>query len=149
MPRFCQNDRERAVGMVQAGMTHQAVANHFNVSRITISKLMIRRRQTGRTNDIPRNGRPRVTSQRQDRHIRLIHLWNFMITAADTATRTHSLANVRITGQTVRRRLRKSGHRARHKVVGPIIKQRHRTARPAWARTRRRWRASHLATHPF
>jgi hypothetical protein len=31
MPWLRQNDRERAVGMVQAGMIHQAVANHFNV----------------------------------------------------------------------------------------------------------------------
>jgi transposase len=54
------------VGMVQVGLTHQAVADHFNVSRITISRLMIRLRQTGRTNDRPRNGRPRVPSQRQD-----------------------------------------------------------------------------------
>ena len=51
MPRLRQKDHERAVGMVQAGMTHQAVAAHFNVSRITISRLMSRRRQTGRTND--------------------------------------------------------------------------------------------------
>ena len=29
MPRLRQNDRERAVGMVQAGMTHQAVADHL------------------------------------------------------------------------------------------------------------------------
>ena len=50
---ICQNDRERAVGMVQAGMTHQTVADHFNVSRITIARLMIRLRQTGRTNDRP------------------------------------------------------------------------------------------------
>ena len=59
--------------MVQAGMTHQAVADHFNVSRITISMLMIRLRQTGRTNDRPRNGSLRVTSQRQDRQLRLIY----------------------------------------------------------------------------
>jgi hypothetical protein len=39
--------------LVQAGMTHQAVADHFNVSRITFSMLMIRFRQTGRTNDRP------------------------------------------------------------------------------------------------
>jgi hypothetical protein len=42
-----------SVGMVKAGMTHQAVADHFNVSRVTISRLMIRLRQTGRTNDRP------------------------------------------------------------------------------------------------
>jgi hypothetical protein len=62
MPRLHQNDRERAVGMVQAGMTHQAVADYFNVSRITISRLMIRLRQTGRTKYRPRNGRIRITS---------------------------------------------------------------------------------------
>jgi transposase len=60
MPRLRQNDREQGVGMVQAGMTHQALADHFNVSRITIPMLMIRLRQTDRTNDKPHNGRPHV-----------------------------------------------------------------------------------------
>ena len=81
-----------------------------------------------------------MTSQRQDRHLRLIHLRNRMITAEDTARRTPGLGNVRISGQTVRKRLRESGFRARCPVVGPIFKQRHRTARLAWARSRRRWR---------
>ena len=61
------------------------------MSRITISRLMIRLRQTGRTNDRPRNGMPRVTSQRQDTHLRLR-----MITAEDTARGTPGLANVQI-----------------------------------------------------
>jgi hypothetical protein len=140
MPRLRQNDREREVGMVQAGMTHQAVVDHFNVSRITISRLMINLLQIGRTNGRPRNGRPRVTSQRQDRHLRLIHLWNCMITTEDSARRTPGLANVRISGQTVRRRLREYVLQARRPVVGPIIKQRHSSVRLAWARARRRWR---------
>jgi uncharacterized protein YerC len=50
MPRLRQNDRERSVGMIQAGKTHQAVADHFTVSTLTTSRLMIRLRQTGRTN---------------------------------------------------------------------------------------------------
>ena len=138
---------KRAVGMVQTAMTHQAVADHFNVSRITIFRLMIRLRQTGRTNDRPRNGRPRVASQRQNRQLRLIHLRNRMITAEDTVRRTPGLANVRISGQTVRRRLRESGLRARCPVVGPIFKQRHRTARLDWT-VSRRWRL-HTWQHIF
>ena len=67
---------------------------------------MIRLRQTGRTNNRPRNDRSRVTSQRQDTHLRLIHLRNRMITAEDTSRRTPGLANVRISGETVRRRRR-------------------------------------------
>jgi hypothetical protein len=47
--------------MGQAGMIHQAVRDHFDVSRITISRLMIRLRQTGRTNDRLWNDRPCVS----------------------------------------------------------------------------------------
>ena len=101
---------------------------------------MIRLRQTGRTNDRPCNGRQCLTSQQQDRHLHLIHLRNRMIMAEDTARRTSGLANIRIAGQTVRRRLGESGLRVRRPVVGPILKQRHRTVRLAWAHGHRRWR---------
>jgi hypothetical protein len=84
---------------------------------------MIRLRRIGRTNDRPRNGTARVTSKRQDRHVRLIHLRNRMITAEDTARRTPGLTNIRISGEIVRRRLRESGFRARRSVVGQIFKQ--------------------------
>ena len=98
MPRLGQNVREQAVAMIQAGTTHQAVADYFNVSRITISRLMIRIRKTGTTNDRPRSRRPYVTSPRQERHLCLINLRNRMLTADDTARRTPGLPNIRISG---------------------------------------------------
>ena len=52
MPQLRQNDRERAESLIPAGMTHRAVADHFNVS---ISRIMILLQQTGRTNDRPGN----------------------------------------------------------------------------------------------
>jgi len=109
-------------------MSRLSQNDHFNVSRITISMLMILLRQKGRTNDRHRNRRPCMTSQRQDRRLRLFHLWNRMITAEDNARRTPGLANLRISGQPVRRRLHESGLRAMRPVVGPILKQRHRIA---------------------
>ena len=69
-----------------------------------------------------------------------------MITAADTASGTPGLAKVRVLGQTIRRRLPESGLRAMRPVVTPILKQRHRTARLAWAS--RRWRL-HAWQHIF
>jgi hypothetical protein len=101
---------------------------------------MIRPRPTGTTNDRPRIGRPRVMSQREDKHLRLIHLRNRIITAEDTAHRPPGLANVWNTGQTICRRLGKYWLRARGLVVGPILKHRHMTMRLAWDRARRRWR---------
>lgn len=75
------------------------------------------------------------------RNLRHIHLRNRMITAEDTAHRTPAgLANLRISSQTVRRRLREYGLRARYPVVGPILDQHHRIVRIACAYAHRRWR---------
>ena len=131
--------RERAVGMFQAGMTQTEIANHFNCSRMTIYILLIRVRATG-TSDRRRSGRPRETTLRQDRHITLIHLRNRFVTAVDTARRTPGIRNNRISDQTVRNRLRQSGLRSRRPLKGMELKRRHRIARLQWARARLRWR---------
>ena len=139
MPRLRQNERERAIGMLAAGMTQVQVANHFNVSRMTIARLKTRLRDTGTTNDRPRSGRPRETTLRQDRHIRIIHLRNRFVNASQTARQTHGRHNNRISAQTVRNRLRQVGLRARRPLKGPILTQRHRMARLQWTRVRIRW----------
>ena len=54
MPRLHQNEREQAVGMLLVGMAQTQITNHFNVSRMTIYRLMIRLRDTGNTSDRPR-----------------------------------------------------------------------------------------------
>ena len=84
MPGVLQNERERAVGMFQAGMTQTEISNHFNCSRLTIYRLLVRVRATVTTSDRRRSGRPRETTLRQDRHITLIHLRNRFVTAVDT-----------------------------------------------------------------
>jgi len=62
-------ERQRAVGMLHAGMTAKGVARHFNRHESTISRLRNCLRETGRVNDRPRSGRPRKTTPREDRHI--------------------------------------------------------------------------------
>jgi transposase len=56
-----------------AGATQQAVANHFGVTRHTISNLWSRHNATSNVRDRTRSGRPRVTFAVQDRYIRLRH----------------------------------------------------------------------------
>ena len=74
MPRFTENQRHHAIGILQAGLTQNIVARHFGVHRNTMQSLLRRFRQSGNTRDRQRSGRPRVTSHQQDNHIRLVHL---------------------------------------------------------------------------
>ena len=48
--------RQRAIGMLQGGMTITNVSNGFRVSPSTISRLRTRYRTTGRVQDRPRTG---------------------------------------------------------------------------------------------
>jgi transposase len=42
MPRPTENQRRHAIGMLQAGLTHNIVARHFGVHRKTIQSLLMR-----------------------------------------------------------------------------------------------------------
>ena len=85
MVRLSQLDRGRAIALILQGRSQRDVAQQFGVHESTISRLVQRLRATGRLTDRPRSGRPRVTTQRQDRRIRLVHLRNRLRTATETA----------------------------------------------------------------
>ncbi|CAC5396534.1 unnamed protein product [Mytilus coruscus] len=103
MPRLRQHERERAIVMLVVGVTQMQVANHFNVSRMTIARLKTRLRDAGTTNDRPRSGRPRETITP---YLKIIHLRNRFVNASQTARQIHGRNNNRIPAQTVRNRLR-------------------------------------------
>ena len=63
MPRLTENQRLRAVGMLEAGMAQNEVARHFGVYRNTIS--WRRFQQNANTRDLPRTSTRDVTSARQ------------------------------------------------------------------------------------
>ena len=139
MPHLRQHERDRAVGMVQAGMHQIEIANHFECSKLTITRLMSRLRQTGSTSDRSRSGCPREMTLRQDRHIRLIHLRDRFVPATVTARQTQGRHNPRISAQTVCNRLKAAGLRSRRPVVGAVLAQRHRNARLRWGAVRHYW----------
>ena len=80
MVRLSQLDRGRAIALILQGRSQRDVAQQFGVHESTIPRLVQRPRATGRLTDRPRSGRPRVTTQRQDRRIRLVHLHNLLYT---------------------------------------------------------------------
>ena len=104
MPRVPAHLRERALGMLQGGMRTADVARAINRHVRTVRRLRRRYRETGRTADHPRSGRPRVTTPAQDRYIRISHLRDRYRMATTTARVTPGTHNPSISAQTVRNR---------------------------------------------
>ena len=105
MVRLSQLDRGRAIALILQGRSQRDVAQR------------------------PRSGRPRVTTQRQDRRIRLVHLRNRLRTATDTAREVIGTHGRRVFPRTVRNRLREFDLRPRRPNMGPNLTPRRRQRR--------------------
>ena len=145
MPRISSGDRDRA----EAGRHADDVAADFGCHVSTIYRLLERHRVTGDVSDRRHSGRQRVTSVRQDRFIRLTHLRNRFHSALATSRQTRGLYNRRISVDTVRRRLRNAGLRARRPYCGPRLTRRHRAECSTLVQEQRKSASKRLAWYAF
>ena len=114
---------ECALGMLQGGMRTADLARAINCNVCTV-RCLRGDRETGRTDDRPRSGRPRVTSHLQDRY-------RMATTARDTPA-TH---NPSIIALTVRNIMREAGLRACRPVVRQVLTRHHQQQCRLWAQT--------------
>ena len=137
MPRLSVQEPERVLSQLQAGRSVRDVAATFGCHLATIYCLETRHHLTGAVNDRPRSGRPRVTSQRQDRHIRFVHLRERSRPATVTTRETAGTHNNRISGRTVQRCLHNLCLSAQKSYIGPVLSRRHRRDRLQWCQQHR------------
>ena len=125
MLRLNTDERNQAIGTLNAVMLATVVSRHFGRTRKTIRRLRRRFRITGNVADRPRSGRLRVTTAADDHYIVLQYLRNRRLTAAATGIQYG------IHPQTVRNQLRQNVQpiRAYRPYFVQILTRRHRTAR--------------------
>lgn len=85
MPRLSANQRHRALGLLEGGVSIRQVAQRMGCTAPTIANLRRRYQETDTVNDRPRPGRQRVTSAADNRQIVLQHLRERSRTATQTA----------------------------------------------------------------
>lgn len=142
-PAMPRDERRHMVGMLDAGMSVTEVAYRFGVHPSTVSRLKTRYQATGYVSDRPRSGRPKKTSQRKGRFIVVTSRRNRFMSAPKIARQLRNATGVRISGQTVRNRLRSVGLKGMRPVVSVPLTQRHRRLRVQWATLHQRWIQRH------
>ena len=111
-PGMMFEQRERAIGMLTAGMSARHVARHFHYHESTISRQLNRFQQTGKVADRPRSGRPRKTTPREDRFLTASSRHNRFLSSRKLGRLLRNATDTRDCDRTVRNRL----HAARLKA---------------------------------
>lgn len=131
---------DRAVGLLQAGCSQRRVATELGVSQSVVGRLWHRYLETGSSARRPQSGRPRATTERQDRSLVLMAKRRRFDSATTLNRDFRETSNTTISAQTVRNRLHAADLHARRPVVRPPLTVRHRRDRLQFAQERAGWR---------
>jgi len=94
-----------AFGMLEGGMTVNDVAVSFGVHRTTIRRLAQCCRTTGTVKDMPRSGRPKRLTSREESYIRITEGRDRFLPETRIVDRVQRATGVCISAQIVRNKL--------------------------------------------
>jgi len=132
-------DRGRALGMLQRNTSMREVARQLGVSHSVISRLWHRHLATGRLQDRPRSGRPKKTTNREDRYITRQAIQNRWAPSSFIRQQLRAYSNVNVSLQTIRNRLHAANIRSYRPAVRRRLTPDHRRQRRAFCRRHGRW----------
>jgi hypothetical protein len=115
-------------------MSFKAIGRHMGYHYAVASRLVRKHTHTNNMKDLPRSGRPRVTSDRDDRALQ--RLFRRMPFATSPALKQNWLSNRRLSTRTVRNRLKSEGLKSRRVIKRPLLADRHRRTRKLSSRRR-------------
>ena len=104
-----------------------------------VGRLWQRFQATNSVRNRPRSGRPRSTTNREDRYITNMALRLRTTTARRLRDNLRTAFGTRVSDQTIRNRLRANKLRCRRQAVRPPLLLRHRTTRRHWCTLHLRW----------
>jgi hypothetical protein len=104
--------------MHTTGMSFKAIGRQMGYHYTVVGRLVRKHTQTNNVKDLPRSGRPQVTSDRDDRALqRLVRRMPF---ATSPVLKQHWLPNRRLSTRTGRNRLKSPGLKSRRVINRPV-----------------------------
>ena len=126
--RISEAQRWQIIGMHTTRMSFKAIGRQMGYHYTVINRLVRKHTQTNNVKDLPRSGRTRVASDRDDRAF----LVRWMPFPTTPVLKQHWLTNRRLSRRTVRNHLKSAGLKSRRVIKRSLLADRHRRSRLAW-----------------
>lgn len=142
---YSSDFKDAVVAAINTGSKDSAVARQFGVRRQLVSDWKQKKLRHGTTANKPRTGRPRKTTRRDDSAICRQSERNPRLTAMDIWRDLNKAGAPNISVSTVKRRLNAAGLFGRRPSKKPMISEKNRRARLAFAKKHLHWTAKDWA----
>lgn len=133
MPNISDENRWKIVNELKAGLSQRSVATMFSISKGAVQRTWVRYQNTGNIIDLPKLGRPRMYSIRDERVLVRQSTINPKLTAAQLSMSWKRDSSASIS--TVKRILRRYGLFGRIAAKKPFLTKKQLRARLKWCRS--------------
>jgi transposase len=138
--RYSVEERAQIIGQADMGASDPDLIKRWGIDKHTLSDLKKKFDQTRSVKDLPRSGRPRKTSEREDRHLAITVARDPRMTATVMAKKlVPGYCKNRISRWTVARRLREWDFGAHVAAKKPLLSYDHMQKRLEWAKKHVEW----------
>jgi len=134
--------RNMVIGQHQAGVGIRKIARSLKLEPCTVSRIIKKFKDTGTVADRKRSGRPRKTTEAEDRQIVITSKRDRRLTAPEITAEINRGRKDPVSVSTVKSRLNKAGLYGRVAVKKPLLRPQNKKKRLDWAKQHRHWEIS-------
>ena len=131
--------RQSILVLRNEGYSLREIAKKLKISYNGVYYSLQRTAQTGSNQSRKRSGRPRCTTEQEDKYIRVSSLRKRRLTGPQLASSLNSTRKTPVSTSTVKRRLRDSGLQGRVAKKKPYLRLANKRKRLRWAKEHRHW----------
>ena len=131
--------RKTIVKLAKNGLSSREIASIVEMNVSTVRRILKRHKDTGLVERKARSGRPRKSTQRENRHLKVLSLADRFKTARELHSQWETDSGVHLSRRSVRRRLLNAGLRRCVAVRKPFISQRNIKRRLDFAKAHWNW----------
>lgn len=131
--------RSAIITLHNEGKPYREIASKLKISLKGVQTTITRHRATGSLKDRPRSGRPKATTEVEDRNIVITSKRNRRMTAPEIRAQVNQSRPNPVSVTTVKRRLRAAGLHGRVAVRKPLLRKINKQKRLQWALKHRNW----------
>jgi len=132
-------ERGEIVGLSKGGFSQRNIATILDFPKSTVGQVIKKYNEQGITTTASRSGRPKILTERDNRHLIKIAKENRNNTLEELTENFNTSMAISVSSRTVQRILHKEGYSGHAAKKKPFISEKNRKKRYGWCRMRKNW----------